>query len=101
MFQNLVVQSQAGDTPKVQRLFAQELDVQIATMIYFMEKVPNTLKEWMEKAIDFYKQQACIIALKKEHGLPLSSFSSGSCSIRDLDAMDVDSIRLKKLFPAE
>ena len=43
-FLNLVVQFQAGDTPEVQRLFAKGLDIQIATMIYSMEKVPNTLK---------------------------------------------------------
>ena len=43
-FQYLVAQSQAGDTPAIQRLFAKGLDIQIATMIYFMEKVPTTLK---------------------------------------------------------
>ena len=70
-------------------------------MIYSMEKVPNTLKVWMEKAIDFHKQQAHIIALKKGHGLPLSSFSSNLCSTRDLDTMDVDTIHLKKLSLAD
>ena len=40
-FQNLVVQSQAGDILKVLRLFAEGLDIQIATMIYSMEKVPD------------------------------------------------------------
>ena len=101
VFQNLVVQAQAGDTPEVWRLFAKGLDIQIATMIYSMEKVPTTLKGWMDKAIDFHKQQACIITLKKGHGLPLSSFSSNSHSTRDPDAMDVDTIRLKKLSPAD
>ena len=69
-------------------------------MIYSMEKVPTTLKAWMEKAINFHKQKARIIALKKGQGLPLSSFSSNSCSTKDPDAMDVDTIRLKKLSPA-
>ena len=101
IFQNLIVQSQAGDTPEVQRLFTQGLDVQIATMIYSMEKVPDTLKGWMEKAIDFHKQQAHIITLKKGHGLPLSSLSSNSHSTRDPDTMEVDVVCLKKLSPAE
>ena len=50
-FQYLVAQAQAGDTPAVQRLFAEGLDIQIATMIYSMEKVPTTLKAWMEKPL--------------------------------------------------
>ena len=61
-------------------------------MIYSMEKVPTTLKAWMDKAR--------IIALKKGQGLPLSSFSN-SCSTKDPDAMDVDTICLKKLSPAD
>ena len=69
-------------------------------MIYSMEKVPTTLKAWMEKAIDFHKQKARIIALNKGQGLPLSSFSSNSCSTKDPDTMDINTIRLKKLFPA-
>ena len=100
-FQYLVAQSQAGDTPVIRRLFTEGLDIQLATMIYSMEKVPTTLKAWMEKAIDFHKQKACIIALKKGQGLPLSSFSSNLCSTKDPDAMDVDSICLKKLSLAD
>ena len=70
-------------------------------MIYSMEKVPITLKAWMEKAIDFHKQKARIIALKKGQGLPLSSFSSNPRSTKDPDAMDIDPIRLKKLSLAD
>ena len=100
-FQNLVAQSQAGDTPEVQSLFAEGLDIQITTMIYSMEKVPDTLKAWMNKAIDFHKQKACIMALKKGHSLPLSSFFFDSHSTRDPNAMDVDTICLRKLSPAD
>ena len=32
-----------------------------------MEKVPTTLKAWMDKAINFHKQKARIIAFKKGH----------------------------------
>ena len=39
-FQNLVAQSQAGDTPEVQKLFAKGLDIQITTMIYSIEINP-------------------------------------------------------------
>ena len=70
-------------------------------MIYSMEKVPTTLKGWMDKAINFHKQKACIIALKKGHGLPLSSFSSNSSPTRDPNAMEVDTVCLKKLSPAD
>ena len=70
-------------------------------MIYSMEKVPTTLKAWMAKAIDFHKQKARIIALKKEQGLPLSLFSPNSCSTKDPNAMDVDTVCLKKLSPAD
>ena len=70
-------------------------------MTYLMEKVPTTLKAWMDKAIDFHKQKACILALKRGHSLPLSSFFSNSHSTRDPNAMDVDAICLKKLSPAD
>ena len=100
-FQYLVEQSQAGDTPEVRRLFANRLDPQLSTMIYSMEKVPDTLKAWMGKAVDFHRQKARILALKKGHGLPLSSFTSGSSATKDPDAMDIDTIRLKKLSPAD
>ena len=100
-FQYLVDQSQAGDISKVRRLFANGLDSQIATMIYSMEKVPDSLKAWMNKAIDFHQQKACILALKKGHGLPLSSFTSSSQPARNPNAMDVDAICLRKLFPAD
>ena len=100
-FQYLVAQSNAGNTPAIRRHFAEGLDIQLATMIYSMEKVPTTLKAWMEKAINFHKQKAHIIAFKKGQGLPLSSFSSNSCSTRDPDAMDVNAIHLKKLSPAD
>ena len=70
-------------------------------MIYSMEKVPTTLKAWIEKAIDFHKQKAHIIALKKGQDLLLSSFSSNSPSIRDPNAMEVDTVHLKKLSPAD
>ena len=100
-FQYLVAQSNAGDTPAIRRLFTEGLDIQLTTMIYFMEKVPTTLKAWMEKAIDFHKQKAHIIALKKGQGLPLSLFSSNSCSTKDPNAMDVDTVRLRKLSPTD
>ena len=100
-FQYLVAQSHAGDTPAICRLFAEGLDIQLTTMIYSMEKVPTTLKAWMEKAINFHKQKACIIALKKGQGLPLSLFPFNSCSTKDPDAMDVDTICLRKLSPAD
>ena len=100
-FQYLVAQSNAGDTPAICRCFAEGLDIQLATMIYFMEKVPTTLKAWMEKAINFHKQKARILALKKGQGLPLFSFSSNSHSTKDPDTMDVDTIHLKKLSPAD
>ena len=100
-FQYLGAQAQVGNTLAIQRLFAEGLDLQITTMIYSMEKVPTTLKAWMEKAIDFHKQQARIKALKNGKGLPLSSFPSNSQSAKDPDAMDVDTICLKKLSPTD
>ena len=66
-----------------------------------MEKVPTTLKRWMDKAINFHKQKAHIIALKKGHGLPLSSFFSNLPPTRDSNAMEVDTVHLKKLSPAD
>ena len=100
-FQYLADQSQAGDTPEVRRLFANGLDPQLTTMIYSMEKVPDLLKAWMGKAIDFHRQKAHILALKKGHGLPLSSFTASSSSTHDPNAMDIDTIPLKKLSPAD
>ena len=100
-FQYLVAQSNTGDIPAICKLFAEWLDIQLATIIYSMEKVPTTLKAWMEKAIDFHKQKACIITLKKGQSLPLSSFSSNSRSTKDPNAMNVNTIHLKKVSPAD
>ena len=100
-FQYLADQSQAGNTPEVWRLFTNGLDPQLATMIYSMEKVPDSLKAWMGKAINFHRQKACILALKKGHGLPLSSFTSSSSSTNDPNAMDVDAIHMRKLSLAD
>ena len=58
-------------------------------MIYFMEKVPDTLEAWMNKAINFHSQKAHIIALKRGHSLSLFSFPSNSHSTRDPNASDV------------
>ena len=46
-------------------------------------------------------EKAHIMAFKKGQGLPLSSFSPNSCSTKDPDAMDVDTVHLKKLSPAD
>ena len=70
-------------------------------MIYSLEKVPDTLKAWMSKAINFHWQKAHIITLKKEHSLPLSFFFSNSHPTKDPNAMDVDAVCLKKLSPAD
>ena len=69
-------------------------------MIYSMEKVPTTLKAWMEKAINFHKQKAHIIALKKGQSFPLSSFFSNLRPTKDPDTMDVDTVCIRKLSPA-
>ena len=70
-------------------------------MIYSMEKVPDLLKAWMGKAIDFHRQKAPILTLKKGHDLPLSSFTSSSLSTYDPNAMDIDTIHLRKPSPAD
>ena len=70
-------------------------------MIYSMEKVSDTLKAWISKAIDFHQQKACILALKKGHSLPLSSFSSNLQLTRGPNAMEVDMVHLRKLFPTK
>ena len=100
-FQYLADQSQAGDTLEVRRLFANGLDPQLSTMIYSMEKVPDTLKAWMGKAVDFHQQKARILTLKKGHGLPLSSFTSNSAPTTDPNAMEVDTVCLRKLSPTD
>ena len=59
------------------------------------------LKAWMGKAIDFHRQKGRILTLKKGHGLPLSSFTSNPSPTNDPNAMEVDTVRLRKLSPAD
>ena len=70
-------------------------------MIYSMEKVPNKLQGWINKAVEFHSQKASILVLKKGHGLFPSIPHSTSCPNRDPDAMNVDFVHLKKLSPAK
>ena len=73
-FQNLVVQSQARDTPEVRRLFIKGLDIQITTIIYSMKKVPDILKGWMDKAIDFHNKRPASSLSRKDMVYPSLSF---------------------------
>ena len=70
-------------------------------MIYSMEKVPDMLQGWINKAVDFHFQKAHILVLKKGHGLFPSIPHSALHSTRDPDAMNVDFVCLKKLSPTE
>ena len=89
------------NTKEVWACFEVELDIQLATMIYSMEKVLIILQAWIEKVIDFHLQKMCIITLKKGHGLSHLFLPSTSCPTRDLNVMDVDFVHLKKLTPTE
>ena len=73
-------------------------------MGYSKKKVP-ILQDWIDKAVDFHSQKACIVVLKKEDSLFHSSFSSTPHSTLyptwDPNVMDVDFVCLKKLSPAK
>ena len=73
-FQNFITQSQAGDTPEVQRLFAKGLDIQITPMIYSMEKVPNIFKGWIDKVITSTSRKPTSLLSRKDMVYPSLPF---------------------------
>ena len=69
-------------------------------MILSMSTIPTTLNKWVEKAKTFHTQKMCITAIRGRKGNP-SFFTSRNPPPHNLNAMDVDTISLTKLTPAE
>ena len=102
-FENLSTKAKFEDKLTAVTQFSTDLDQQISTMILFMQNPPNTLEEWIAKAKTFHNQKLCIDKLRK--GVRYSNFRTpNSPSTRtslDPNAMEVDTVRLKKLSPQE
>ena len=68
-----------------------------------MQNPPDTLEEWIAKAKIFHNQKLCIDELRR--GVRYSNFRTLNTPTprtpSDLNAMEVDSVRLKKLSPQE
>ena len=83
--------------------FSMGLDQQISTMILSMQNPPDTLEEWIAKAKTFHNQKLRIDELRR--GVRYSNFRTPSTpsprTPSDPNAMEVNSVRLKKLSPQE
>ena len=99
-FQNL--STRAGITDEVTLIdqFSLGLDQQLTTMILSMVTIPTTVAAWIEQAKTFHAQKMRILALKGGK-LPFSLYLSTPQTTSDPNAMDVDTITLSKLTPAE
>ena len=102
-FENLATKAQFEDKLTAVTQFSTGLDRQLSTMILSMQNPPDTLEEWVAKAKVFHNQKLCIDELKR--GTRYSNFRTSnpppSRTFTDPNAMDVDSVRLKKLSPQE
>ena len=99
-FQNLAAEAGISDETTLIDHFSLGINQQIATMILSMSTIPATLNKWIEKAKTFHAQKMHIIAIRERKGNP-SFFMSRNPPPCDLNAMDVDTISLTKLTPAE
>ena len=99
-FQNLAAKAGISDETTLIDHFSLGIDQQITTMILSMSSIPTTLHEWIEKAKTFHVQKMHITAIRGRKGNP-SFFTSRNPPPHDPNAMDVDTISLAKLTPAE
>ena len=102
-FKNLATKAQFEDKLTAVTQFSMGLDRQISTMILSMQNPPDTLEEWIVKAKTFHNQKLRIDELRR--GTRFSNFRTPNYSSPrnslDPNAMEVDTIRLKKLSPQE
>ena len=99
-FQNLATKAGISDKTTLIDHFSLGIDQQIAIMILSMSTIPITLNEWIKKAKTFHTQKMCIAAIRGRKGNPFF-FTFRNSPSHDLNAMDVDTISLTKLTPAE
>ena len=102
-FENLATKAQFEDKLTAVTQFSSGLDQQISTMILSMQNPPDTLEEWITKAKTFHNQKLRIDELRR--GTQYSNFRTlnfpSSQTPPDPNAMEVNTIRLKKLSPQE
>ena len=102
-FENLVTKAQFEDKLTVVTQFSTGLDQQISTMILSMASPPNDLPGWIEKAQLFYGQKLHIDELRRNTHYSSFGFQNAPTPRTPCDpnAMEVNSVRLKKLTPQE
>ena len=102
-FENLATRAQFEDKLTAVTQFSMGLDRQISTMILSMQDPPDSLEGWIMKAKTFHNQKLRIDEIRR--GAQPSNFRTPNPSSTrtppDLNAMEVDAVRLKKLSPQE
>ena len=102
-FENLATKAQFEDKLTAITHFLTGLNKQISTMILSMTSPPDTLEGWIEKAKLFQGHKLRTDELHR--GGRYNNFRPQSSpttrTIRDPDAMEVDFVKLKKLFLQE
>ena len=102
-FENLVTKAQFENKLMAVTQFSMGLDRQLSTMILSMAFPPDNLPGWIEKAQLFHRQKLWVDKLRRSTRYLGFRFRNTPTSRapRDSNAMDVDSVRLKKLTPQE
>ena len=102
-FENLANKAQFKDKLTAVTQFSTGLDQQISTMILSMQTPPDDLEGWIKKAKTFHNQKLHIDKLRK--GIHYSNFRTQNTMApqtpHDPDAMEVNTVKLKKLTPQE
>ena len=102
-FENLATKARFQDKLTVVTQFSVGLDRQISTMILSMASPPDDLPGWIEKVQLFHSQKLHIDKLRRNmhypgFGIQNTPAPRTSC---DPNAMEVDTVHLKKLTPQE
>ena len=98
-FENLLTKAQFKDKLTAVTQFSARLDQQISTMFLSMASPPDDLPGWIEKAQLFHSQKLCINELRRSTcylGFGIQN-TSVSRTPHDPNAMEVNTVRLKKL----
>ena len=97
-FQNLSCKAGITDDITLIDQFSLGLDQKITTIILSMLPIPMTIKDWIDRAKTFHAQKMRIQALRG--GRPQTS-SFTPHPQKDPNTMDIDTITISKLTPAE
>ena len=104
-FQNYIAQAQVTDNNVLIGYYFAGIPPELMCCITYMDIIPSTINEWYKKATHFQTQKNHADEIIKWNSKPLHTytlfFQSPTTKTQDLDAMDIDIIKVAKITPGE